>query len=241
MRYVRPFDPSSLSPGTTSDWIVSPAEEMGVSMRLKRGGDLAPLRTEAGVERFALVLLGEAVLEQVTGRLPAARGSLAFIPAGQPGAVSGNADAVWVEIEASAAPGHALPAVASLDPARFEGAGFAYQRLADRSTGVRSMRVNTLQVQAGAGSPDFHIHTFAQLYVVLDGEMTLDVGRARLRAGPNSIVCLPPGVVHRNFNASDTVERHVSLLVPEPIEGAIFDYAVRIEEREAQLLTRLPD
>jgi len=158
--------------------------------------------------------------------------------------LNGNGSTYWLEIEVSAMLENEVPPrpahVIRVDESRFEGMGFAYQSLADRSTGCRSLRLNLLQVQPGAGSPDFHIHAFAQLYVILDGEMTIDVGRARLRAPRHSIVCLPPGVVHRNFNASNAVERHISLLVPEPQQGEIFDYAVDIHEHEATMLAGIP-
>lgn len=66
--------------------------------------------------------------------------------------------------------------------------------------------------------------------------MTIDVGKKRQVAGAHTLVFFPAGVVHRNFNASDMVERHITLLVPEPGEGEIFDYAVIIHEHEAKLL-----
>lgn len=240
MRYVRPFDPQSVYAGESSAWLVAPEEQVGCAIRLRRGGAAAST-TSAPVERFALILAGEAALQTQSNRERAPTGSMIFIPAGRTAGVSGNADAYWIEIEAAADAGSTEPRVIHVDPSRFEGGGFAYQSLADRSVGAHSMRLNILHVQPGSGSPDFHIHAFAQLYVILEGEMTLDIGRARLRAGRNSIVYLPPGVVHRNFNASARLERHVSLLVPEPAEGEIFDYAVDIHGKEAELIKAIPE
>ncbi len=240
MRYVRPFDPQSLAAGESSSWLVAPDEEAGCSIRLRRGGAAASTPTSVSAERFALVLSGEALLETAATRERAPTGSMIFIPAGQAAAIAGDAETCWVEIEAAADAGSMQPCVIHVDPSRFEGGGFAYQSLADRSIGAQSMRINTLQVQHGSGSPDYHIHAFAQLYVVQEGEMTLDIGRARHTARRNSLVFLPAGVVHRNFNASGRIERHVSLLVPEPKEGEIFDYAVDIHGKEAELLTTLP-
>lgn len=240
MRYVRPFDPQSVSAGEASAWLVAPSEESGCTIRLRRGGAVVST-TSLPVERFALILSGEATLETQSNRERAPTGSTIFIPAGRTAGVSGNADAYWIEIEATTTTSSTEPRVIHVDPAKFEGGGFAYQSLADRSNGAHSMRINVLQVQPGSGSPDFHIHAFAQLYVILEGEMTLDVGRARLRAGRNSIVFLPPGVVHRNFNASPRLERHVSLLVPEPAEGQIFDFAVDIHGKEAEIMKAIPE
>lgn len=239
MRYVRPFELANLGPGQASNWLIAPDEEAGCAVRLRRGGaKTAP--TTASAERFALVLKGTATCEGNDGAVPVRTGSLVLIPAGKPGAVSGDADAWWIEIEAPAPEGTGNARVIDVDPAKFEGGGFAYQSLADRTTGAGSMRINVLQVQPGAGSPDFHIHAFAQMYVILDGEMTIDIGKARISAPRNSVVVLPPGVVHRNFNGSSHLERHVSLLVPEPKPGDIFDFAIDIHEHEAQLMEKVP-
>lgn len=239
MRYVRPFDPQQVSAGQTSPWLISPDEDLGCAVRVRRGGGGGDTAAKP-YERFVLVLEGEAVLEGPNGRQSAAKDSMVFIPAGQPGGVSGDADASWIEIEAKAEAGSTQPQVITTDPSKFEGQGFAYQALADRKMGSQSMRINVLQVQPGSGSPDYHIHMFSQIYVIQEGEMTLDVGRARVRAGRNSVVVLPPGVVHRNFNGSNAVERHISLLAPEPLEGEIFDYAVSIHDEEAELMTVAP-
>lgn len=244
MRYVRSFDLAALEPGATGPLLIRPDEGVGVSMRLHRGGTGDHRSSDSPNERFALVLSGQVALVAGSGAEPASAGSVIFIPAGAGTSLNGSDSAYWLEIESSAPVEKEVPPtrarVIKVDESRFEGSGFAYQSLADRSTGCRSLRLNMLQVQPGAGSPDFHIHAFAQLYVILDGEMTIDIGRARMRAPRHSIVCLPPGVVHRNFNASDAVERHISLLVPEPEKGEIFDYAVEIREHEAQMLASVP-
>lgn len=246
MRYVRPFDPAALAPGTSGKWLLSEEDGAGVIVRLARGGggDVAPTARD-GVERFALVLQGKVGLRRADDIQEAAVGELGFIPAGQSGAFIGDADAIWAEIEAplqADAPAAAAtgPKVIPVDQSKFEGTGFAYQSLIDRLQGASTVRMNVLQVQPGSGSPDWHIHAFAQIYLIQDGEMTIDIGRSRFTAGKNTLVFLPAGLVHRNFNASGAVERHVSLLVPEPKEGEIFDFAVTIHPNEAELLTAVP-
>jgi mannose-6-phosphate isomerase-like protein (cupin superfamily) len=124
----------------------------------------------------------------------------------------------------------------SLAPTELQGKGFAWKSLIDRSKGSTSVRANLVQVQPGAGSPDRHIHLFDQFYLVLEGEMRVEVGRREMDAGPLSFVVLPAGCVHRNWNASKKLERHIAFLVPEPVEGQIFDYAVDVHEREAELM-----
>ena len=245
MRYVRPFDIGSLKKAHSGDWLLAPSEGAGVSVRPCRGGGEAAATRSEGVERYALIIEGEARLVAGGQSYRARRGELIFIPAGIPAAVTGDEDTVWAEIEAPVT-GKTQAAearearVIPIDQSKFEGQGFAYQSLIDRTGGAQTLRMNVLQVQPGAGSPDYHIHAFAQIYLIQEGEMTLDVGRQRLVAGANSLVVLPPGVVHRNFNSSGAIERHVSLLVPEPRQGEIFDFAVTIHDKEAEMLREIP-
>lgn len=243
MRIVRPFDPSAVAPGSADDWLLNLDEGEGVAIRLRRGGGLLELAPATAVERFALVIEGTVTLLVAGDEQPALPGELIFIPSSADSALVADAKAVWFEIEAPmsqpAGTAHASQVI-PVDQSRFEGTGFAHQSLIDRTVGCQTMRMNVLQVESGAGSPNWHIHTFAQIYLIQEGELTLDVGKHRYIAPANSIVVLPAGVVHRNFNASPGMERHVSLLVPEPLESEIFDYAVTIHEVEAELLTAIP-
>lgn len=242
MKYVRPFNPKSVAPGQ-GESLLAASEGAGCAIELRRGGADAQAK-KSDEERFALVLDGEVELVGDGAPAKAGPGDLIFVPAGATAALRGGAEAVWIGVSAPPAAGSAQsaqPQVAKVDQTRFEGEGFAHQSLVDRSTGASSMRMNVLQVQPGSGSPDFHIHAFAQIYVIQGGEMTLDIGRQRLKAGASTLVVLPPGVVHRNFNGGSAVERHVSLLVPEPKAGEIFDYAVTIHENEAELLQQVPN
>jgi quercetin dioxygenase-like cupin family protein len=241
MRYVRPFDLQGISCAATSPWIIAPEESLGFSLRIRRGGGTpTPASVCGAAERFAVVLAGEVSVASDASKQLASTNSVAFIPAGRAAAFAGDSNAYWVEVEAAAQPQATATSVGQYDPAKFEGEGFAYQLLMGRQFGAQSMRMNMMQVQPGAGSPDFHIHAFTQAYIILDGVLTIDVGRARHQAPRNSIVCLPPGVVHRNFNAANEVERHISFLAPEPQPGAIFDYAVDIHEVEAEIMKSMP-
>jgi mannose-6-phosphate isomerase-like protein (cupin superfamily) len=242
MRHIRPFDPAAIKPGATLP-LIDESEDLGCTISLRRGGSSQGVSTSLQ-ERLALILEGEATLTLDGESKPAVAGDLIFIPAGASGAFSGGSDAVWIETHAPLDQGKSSTTdsadVIKIDHSKFEGDGFAYQSMIDRNSGSGTMRINVLQVQPGAGSPDFHIHAFAQIYVIQEGEMTVDIGRKRVSAKANSLVILPQGLVHRNFNASASIERHISLLVPEPAADAVFDYAVTIHEEEAELLTSIP-
>lgn len=239
MRYVRPFDLSSVA-DKSDNWLIQPGEGLGCAIRLAQGDHEVSVVAH---DRFGLVLEGEGILSTSLKTETAAPGNLMFIPANVSGAMRVTDGGALLEIradEVSSPSSDSEARVAVTDESRFEGQGFAHQALFDRNSGVQSMRINMLQVEPGAGSPDFHIHRFTQIYVILDGAMTIDIGRSRLTAEKYSVACLPDGVVHRNFNASSEIERHISLLVPEPLAGEVFDYAVKIFDAEAALLTQLP-
>lgn len=68
----------------------------------------------------------------------------------------------------------------------------------------------------GSGGPPTHVHTFEQVYFTVEGETTIPYGVDVLTAKKNDIVIIPPGVVHTNTNQSTGVERHLTLLLPEP-------------------------
>jgi quercetin dioxygenase-like cupin family protein len=245
MRPIRPFDLDAILPGQASDWLIGPFEDVGVTLRIRRGQNgSVPVSSSSENERFALVLEGSVTLATPNGSQVGNAGELLFVPVSKDAAIFGDAKATWVEIEAPLQNPRALAeipaAVIPVDPTKFEGDGFAWQPLIDRSSGSETMRMNVLQVAPGSGSPDWHIHAFCQIYVIQEGVMTVDIGKRRYTAGRNSVVYLPAGLVHRNFNASGAMERHVSLLVPEPAEGDIFDYAVTIHETEAEVMTAIP-
>jgi mannose-6-phosphate isomerase-like protein (cupin superfamily) len=70
----------------------------------------------------------------------------------------------------------------------------------------------------GSGGPKSHVHRFEQVYFMVDGETTIKYGLDNAKAKKNDIVIIPPGVVHTNKNQSNTIERHITLLLPEPAQ-----------------------
>lgn len=245
MRFLRSFELDGPA-GPAKDWLISPDEEVGCSMRLMRGGDAIKDAESSPRERVAVVFAGKVTLTSNDGDTDAGTGDSIFIPANMPAAVNGEAGSAWVEIETddiadgAAYPDDMRPIVKnSSDRAGFinyENSGFWVNAVFDRNMGTKNVRLNALEVEDKVGSPDWHIHAFTQFYLIQDGEMTVDIGRAKFQAGPNTLVMLPAGVVHRNYNVSGGMEKHVALLVPEPPKDAIFDYAVTIHEREAEML-----
>ena len=99
--------------------------------------------------------------------------------------------------------------VDSLHQSRFD-----YQVLADLETCL----VVACRAPAGQAGPARHVHGCDQVYYVLDGEMTLELGDASHVAGRDSFVFISEGTPH-NWNAGDKPELHLDILVPPPARG----------------------
>jgi mannose-6-phosphate isomerase-like protein (cupin superfamily) len=68
----------------------------------------------------------------------------------------------------------------------------------------------------GAAGPSLHTHRFDQFYLVLEGTLGVQVGLKEFTVGPKHLVVLPAGVPHRQWNAGQDVERHLTILTPPP-------------------------
>ena len=69
---------------------------------------------------------------------------------------------------------------------------------------------------AGAAGPSLHTHDFDQFYLVLDGLLGVQVGLKEYTVGPRYLVVLPAGVPHRQWNAGEEVERHLTIIARPP-------------------------
>jgi mannose-6-phosphate isomerase-like protein (cupin superfamily) len=104
--------------------------------------------------------------------------------------------------------------------------GFAIQKLLQRSDGSENIALYVGLVEPGGAGPDTHIHHFDQFYYVLEGELSVEVGLDRLTANPHDLVVLPAGVPHKQGNEGSSPERHLTLIVPEPVAGEPWDLGV---------------
>jgi mannose-6-phosphate isomerase-like protein (cupin superfamily) len=81
---------------------------------------------------------------------------------------------------------------------------------------------NTVRLDStlpGSGGPATHVHRFEQVYFMVEGATTILYGSDRFKASKNDIVILNPGVVHTNVNESGMPERHLTLLLPQNVDG----------------------
>jgi quercetin dioxygenase-like cupin family protein len=83
-----------------------------------------------------------------------------------------------------------------------------------------------MELDPGSAGPDTHIHDFDQYYLVLEGELTVEVALQTHTVPKHSLVVLPAGVPHHQYNASTTTEKHLAVLTPPPEPGKPWDHGV---------------
>ncbi len=130
------------------------------------------------------------------------------------------------------APGSSTPAyLKQADPGELRESvkfpGFRLQGLANESLGVTSCVINHAEVDPGKAGPGTHVHDFDQFYFVLDGELHVEVGLHRAVATKHTLVVLPAGVPHRQWNEGSATERHLAVLTPAPEAGKPWDHGVQ--------------
>jgi mannose-6-phosphate isomerase-like protein (cupin superfamily) len=109
-----------------------------------------------------------------------------------------------------------IEVVRPLDDSRFDPNRFSQVVLADRSSGLSTLSLGVFRVPPGGQSPGLHMHRFDQIYYVIRGSMELEIGLERYTAGPHTLVTIPAGMPHRNWNAGSEPEYHLNLRIPEP-------------------------
>ncbi|MFD5259049.1 cupin domain-containing protein [Streptomyces bobili] len=105
-------------------------------------------------------------------------------------------------------------------PEAFPGMGFVPLLTNDNSV------VNAIRVAPGGSGPGAHIHEFDQYYVVLEGTLQVEVALERHSAPAGSVVLLPAGVPHRQWNEGPEREAHLALLAPAPRDEVPWDRGV---------------
>lgn len=108
------------------------------------------------------------------------------------------------------------------------------------------------RVAAGGHAADRHVHDADQIYFVIDGEMQVELGESRHRAGAGRLVYIPAGLPHRNWNEGPRTEFHFEIIVPSyrpgcpmlalvdtptPVSGGLQGYVVTAQEPSALEVT----
>jgi quercetin dioxygenase-like cupin family protein len=76
------------------------------------------------------------------------------------------------------------------------------------------------RVKAGGHAPPHHMHEYSdQLYYVTEGELRIQLGEETFTVAPESLVYIPRGTPHHNWNEGDIDEFHFEVLAPPPLPG----------------------
>lgn len=91
------------------------------------------------------------------------------------------------------------------------------QRLLDHESGAVTCSVSIIRTPPGGESPaGLHVHDVDQLFYVLSGIMSVEAAGRTFSAGPNTLVVLPAGVPHRNWNGGAGATLHLAFSAPLP-------------------------
>ena len=209
-------------------------------------GASAPPHHTHPVDQLYYIVTGEMHVQLGSEEFVAGPDTLVYIPAGTPHHNWNERDVDEFHFEVLApAPLHTQQVMTETDStdaggrpylvrALREGSfvpnlpGFAIQKLLERRDGAEQMSLYVGTVEAGGSGPDTHVHRFDQFYYVLDGTLSVEVGLERHVADRHTLVVLPAGVPHRQWNDGPEPERHLTLLVPEPLEGEPWDIGVQL-------------
>ncbi len=100
------------------------------------------------------------------------------------------------------------------------------------------------RVAAGGHAADRHVHEADQIYYIVQGEMQVELGPRRHTAGTGSLVYIPAGLPHRNWNDGLGTEHHFEIIVPSARPGrpllALVDSSVRPEGQRDGYVTPPP-
>ncbi|MGH2851968.1 MAG: cupin domain-containing protein [Solirubrobacteraceae bacterium] len=209
-------------------------------------GATAPPHHTHPIDQLYYVVSGEMHVQLGSEEHVASADTLVFIPAGTPhhNWNDGDVDEFHFEVLAPAPlpsqpimtptdstdAGDRPYAVRPLRPDGFDVSlpGFSIQKLLEQSAGSPNMSLYVATVDAGAGGPNLHVHPFDQFYYVLEGTMQIEIGLERMSATAHTLVVLPAGVPHRQWNEGPEPERHLTLIAPEPAPGEPWDIGVEL-------------
>jgi len=185
-------------------------------------------------DHLYLVLEGKMNVQIGTDKFVAEKNTAVVIPPGIPHEVW-NADAQPETHLEVIAPGSSRDLMSMLKPAQARKVENADQYIhqpkvpaqselkpglngvifAERKTGTNEqMRIDS--TLPGQGGPKTHVHKFQQVYFSIEGQTTISYGLATYPLPKYSIAVIPAGVVHTNSNKTSAMERHITLLMPEP-------------------------
>ncbi len=132
--------------------------------------------------------------------------------------------------------------VRPVDLSSFPPNAFRSEFVAGPVSGLNSGYLVVSRVPAGGTGPALHTHSTDQLYFVLKGEMTIQLGTDIFKVQPNTLVLIPAGTPHRNWNPTAEEEVHIEVIAPPPPRSALTEAAEpRKIPNAASLIRRVAD
>jgi quercetin dioxygenase-like cupin family protein len=253
MRYVRPFDAGEAvgtgSPGHRVQVLSHLESALMLASHTEKDGCGPGLHYHRG-DKLYYVLRGTMKVRLGDDVHQVEAGTLVFVPAGLAhrtwnegtGAESHfemivPAPSPMAEIDLPVGSPADVPAehragrpgyVRRVDPAVLTEAlpGMRVQSLADPESGSEHTMIFYVEVGAGDAGPAAHIHEFDQYYLVLQGRLTVEVALQKHVVEAPSLVLLPAGVPHRQYNDGSATEKHLAIVSPMPEPGRPVDRKV---------------
>jgi mannose-6-phosphate isomerase-like protein (cupin superfamily) len=241
---IRTADVSPVSQGSVSEILGGPTNGSDNAFLLytrMAPGARGPALFTLPVEHYYVVLSGKMTVQIGTDTLSAEPMTAVVIPANLPHAVW-NADAqpeAHLEVIAPASSRDLMAMVKPAQPRKVENAtqyirhitvpaardlkpGLNGQVFTNRAMGsANQLRLDS--TMPGGGGPPTHVHRFEQVYFIVEGTTTISYGADKRKASKNDVVIIAPAVVHTNLNETAMPERHLTLLLPQPEDGAPAD------------------
>ncbi len=93
--------------------------------------------------------------------------------------------------------------------------------LAGPESGIESCSIVFMNVPPGLRGPSLHSHAEDQVYYVLSGQLTVQIGLYVKEALPGTIVLIPRGTAHCQFNSGTEDTRFISFRGPYPERTAL--------------------
>lgn len=137
-----------------------------------------------------------------------------------PGVVSGKPLAVFLDPDevdevVAEAEGRGLTATIKGPDEPSVDDGVVLRGLIHRSSGSEHAGVFRAELPQDSAAETASVNETDRFAFVLDGELDVEVGSQRHTVGPNTLVLLPAGVPHRQWNSGDRAIDHLAIRVPE--------------------------
>jgi mannose-6-phosphate isomerase-like protein (cupin superfamily) len=252
LKYIRPFEDIAFfdtgAQGYRAQMLAYFESATFINSQVAVGGQAVDLHTHQS-DQIYFVVNGHMTVQLGTQRHEAGPNSLVFIPAGLPHRNwnSGTEEEFHFEIIVpTVRPGQPLLSlstsdareqlsseddrgfVATIEELDTSMPGFGFKRLADQTAGSMHASIDFWEVHPGAVGTGMHIHDFDQFCYVLEGQLSVEIALNTFRVPARTLILLPAGVPHRQWNQEAVIERHLVVNVPPPDFGSSLDRGVEL-------------